>query len=119
MRFLLALILLAGSVKAATISNYSPTAMKVAVGSFYCNVYFHWPGIKWDFEMACYDQGGANTYIQVNTPFSALRQEGSVTFPDNSSVAWLLVANPDGTYTYQITGADSMSAVPVLVQGTL
>src|SRR6185369_48555 len=103
MRFLLALILLAGSVKAATIVNLSPTVMKVTVGSFYCTAYFHYPKYKWDFEMACYDQGGQNTYIQVNIPNSTLRQAGDVVFPNNSSIGWILQAQPDGTYLYQIT----------------
>lgn len=118
MRYLLALILLAGSLGAATITNYTPTAMKVAVGAFYCNVYFHYPGNKWDFEVACYDMGGTPTYAQVNTPTTPSHSE-TVVFSDGSSASWLIKPNGDGTYTYQIAGTDPMSAMPVLVTGSL
>jgi len=115
-RLLLTLLVLAGSVRAATIANLSPTVMKVTVGSFYCTAYFHYPNYRWDFEMACYDQGGTNTYIQVNTASSGVRHDETVTFSDGSQVSWQLIPNTNSTYSYQIAAQDTS---PVFVAGTL
>jgi len=69
--------------------------------------------------MACYDQGGTNQYIQVNTNAGMIRHDETVTFTDGSQVSWQLVPNGNGTYSYQITGQATMDMVPALVQGTL
>lgn len=119
MRYLLALILLAGSALGATITNYTPTVMKVAVGAFYCNVYFHYPGNKWDYEAACYDAGGNNVYTQVNTAALTATHEEALQLPDGSIVAWLLVPTGQGTYMYQIQAQDPSSLTPTTVSGTL
>lgn len=119
MKYLLALILLAGSAWGAAITNYTPTVMKVAVGVFYCNVYFHYPGNKWDFEAACFDQGGANVYIQVNTAALTATHTEQILLPDGSIIAWLLVPTGQGTYSYELQAQDPGSLMPVTVTGTL
>jgi hypothetical protein len=93
--------------------------MKVTVGPFYCTAYFHYPNYRWDFEMACYDQGGTNQYIQVNTAAGVIRQDGSVMFSDGSWVIWQTIPNANGTYSYQIAGQGAADAAPATVAGTL